>query len=83
MKVLVDMNLSPTWAPFLKGEGIEAVHWSAVGDPRALSPSMGRRRGSGSYRFEGQRKATANIAASETLSLDLTVFSTHRLAIRG
>ncbi|WP_437549555.1 DUF5615 family PIN-like protein [Sorangium sp. So ce367] len=35
MKVLVDMNLSPTWAPFLKGEGIEAVHWSAVGDPRA------------------------------------------------
>ncbi|KYF75794.1 hypothetical protein BE11_46765 [Sorangium cellulosum] len=35
MKVLVDMNLSPTWAPFLKGEGIEAVHWSTIGDARA------------------------------------------------
>ncbi|WP_437928581.1 DUF5615 family PIN-like protein [Sorangium sp. So ce291] len=35
MKVLVDMNLSPTWASFLKGEGIEAVHWSAIGNPRA------------------------------------------------
>ncbi|WP_437539747.1 hypothetical protein [Sorangium sp. So ce726] len=29
------MNLSPTWAPFLKDEGVEAVHWSAIGDPRA------------------------------------------------
>ncbi|WP_437581850.1 DUF5615 family PIN-like protein [Sorangium sp. So ce887] len=29
------MNLSPTWASFLKGEGIEAVHWAAIGDPRA------------------------------------------------
>jgi predicted nuclease of predicted toxin-antitoxin system len=34
-KVLVDVNLSPTWAERLATEGIEAVHWSAVGDPRA------------------------------------------------
>ena len=35
MKILVDMNLSPTWAPFLVAEGIEAVHWSSVGNPSA------------------------------------------------
>jgi predicted nuclease of predicted toxin-antitoxin system len=35
MKVLVDMNLSPAWVSFLTGEGIEAVHWATVGDPRA------------------------------------------------
>lgn len=35
MKILVDMNLSPVWATFLVGHGFEAVHRSAVGDPRA------------------------------------------------
>lgn len=32
MKLLVDMNLSPEWAPFLNARGFEAVHWSEVGD---------------------------------------------------
>jgi len=31
MKLLVDMNLSPAWVPFLVQEGFEAVHWSQVG----------------------------------------------------
>jgi predicted nuclease of predicted toxin-antitoxin system len=31
MKILIDMNLSPNWAGFLKGVGIEALHWSDVG----------------------------------------------------
>jgi predicted nuclease of predicted toxin-antitoxin system len=35
MKVLVDMNLPPAWVPFLNSAGIDAAHWSAVGDPRA------------------------------------------------
>jgi predicted nuclease of predicted toxin-antitoxin system len=35
MKILVDMNLSPGWAHFLTGNGIEAVHWSSVGSPDA------------------------------------------------
>jgi predicted nuclease of predicted toxin-antitoxin system len=30
MKVLIDMNLSPSWARVLKEAGIEAVHWSEV-----------------------------------------------------
>ncbi len=35
MKVLLDMNLSPHWQTTLADTGIEAVHWSHVGDPRA------------------------------------------------
>jgi len=35
MKILIDMNLSPRWADFLIGNGIEAVHWSSVGAPDA------------------------------------------------
>jgi predicted nuclease of predicted toxin-antitoxin system len=35
MKILVDMNLSPRWADFLAGNGIEAVHWSSIGSPDA------------------------------------------------
>ena len=35
MKVLLDMNLSPDWAPVLAKYRISAVHWSVVGDPRA------------------------------------------------
>ena len=35
MKFLIDMSLSPLWVPFFKLEGIEAVHWSAVGKPSA------------------------------------------------
>ena len=34
-KLLVDMNLSPEWAPTLQRRGWEAVHWSNVGDPKA------------------------------------------------
>ena len=35
MKILLDMNLSPTWVGFLEQEGFEAVHWAAVGAPTA------------------------------------------------
>jgi predicted nuclease of predicted toxin-antitoxin system len=39
MKILVDMNLSPTWVQFLVAHGIEAVHWSAIGAPhQRLTP---------------------------------------------
>ena len=31
MKVLVDMNLSPSWIAILERNGVSAVHWSAVG----------------------------------------------------
>lgn len=35
MKILVDMNLSPRWVAFLKGGGLEAIHWSSVGAANA------------------------------------------------
>ena len=35
MRVLLDKNLSPRWQSTLADAGIEAVHWSNVGDPRA------------------------------------------------
>lgn len=35
MKVLLDMNLSPDWVPFLSQAGFQAIHWSTVGDARA------------------------------------------------
>jgi len=31
MKILIDMNLSPSWARVLNEASIEAVHWSEVG----------------------------------------------------
>ena len=35
MKILIDVNLPPSWVEVLQGAGAEAVHWTAVGDPRA------------------------------------------------
>ena len=35
MKILVDMNLSPHWISALEQAGLQAVHWSSIGDPRA------------------------------------------------
>lgn len=35
VKLLIDMNLSPDWAPTLQTCGWDAIHWSAVGGPSA------------------------------------------------
>ena len=35
MRLLVDMNLSPRWADFLRAAGHEATHWSEIGDATA------------------------------------------------
>ncbi len=31
MKLLLDMNLTPRWVPYLEAAGFEAVHWSKIG----------------------------------------------------
>ena len=31
MKILVDMNLSPSWVGFFSNHGIDAVHWLQIG----------------------------------------------------
>ena len=35
LQIIIDMNLSPDWVPFLTAHGWNVEHWSAVGDPRA------------------------------------------------
>jgi predicted nuclease of predicted toxin-antitoxin system len=40
VKILLDMNLSPDWVPFLVQAGFEATHWSSVGDPRASDATI-------------------------------------------
>jgi len=31
MRLLLDMNLPPTWIDFLEREGFQSVHWSNIG----------------------------------------------------
>ncbi len=35
MKILIDMNLPPSWVQVFRQENWEAHHWSAVGSPTA------------------------------------------------
>jgi len=35
MDLLIDMNLTPRWAPFLDNAGHRAFHWSSIGQPTA------------------------------------------------
>lgn len=49
MKVLIDMNLSPAWVETLAEAGFEALHWSAIGDPRAPDRRILKWAGSNGY----------------------------------
>ena len=40
MKILLDMNLSPTWQETLTEKGHKAVHWSNVGSPDASDKTL-------------------------------------------
>ena len=40
MKLLIDMNLAPAWSDLLGQAGHDAIHWSAVGDPRASDSDL-------------------------------------------
>jgi predicted nuclease of predicted toxin-antitoxin system len=35
MKILIDVNLSPRWIEVFEQNNLDAVHWTAVGDPKA------------------------------------------------
>ncbi|MBI5375908.1 MAG: DUF5615 family PIN-like protein [Candidatus Schekmanbacteria bacterium] len=35
MKILIDVNLTPDWVNVFKQQGLDAIHWSSVGDLRA------------------------------------------------
>ena len=40
MKILIDMNLSPRWVDFFSEYGIEALHWTTVGEADALDTEI-------------------------------------------
>ena len=40
MKILIDMCLSPAWLDYFATQGIEALHWSDVGEPKASDRSI-------------------------------------------
>jgi len=40
MKILIDMNLSPSWARVLADGDIQAVHWSEVGSATTPDPDI-------------------------------------------
>ena len=40
MKLVVDMNLSPSWIERLEQHGFDAVHWSTIGAPSADDNEM-------------------------------------------
>ncbi|AMA10330.1 DUF5615 family PIN-like protein [Picosynechococcus sp. PCC 73109] len=35
MRIIIDMNLSPLWVPYLQKYGFEVSHWSTIGKPNA------------------------------------------------
>jgi predicted nuclease of predicted toxin-antitoxin system len=40
VKILIDMNLSPSWVMVFEHEDWEAVHWSSVGKATAPDPEI-------------------------------------------
>ena len=40
MKLLLDMNLAPALSDVLQSSGLEAIHWSAVGEASASDASV-------------------------------------------
>jgi predicted nuclease of predicted toxin-antitoxin system len=40
MKILIDMNLSPTWVSILEEAGYKATHWSFVGPYIKMGSSL-------------------------------------------
>lgn len=49
MKILLDMNLSPQWIPFLKRNGFEAIHWSEIGASAASDAEIMEQASAGGY----------------------------------
>ena len=40
LKIVLDMNLSPSWVTIFEQHGYSASHWFAIGDPRATDPEI-------------------------------------------
>ncbi len=40
MKIVIDMNIPPTWVSVFEAAGYEAVHWSTVGNIKAKDSTI-------------------------------------------
>ena len=40
IKIIIDMNLPPSWVAVFENEGWEAVHWSTIGKPSATDAEI-------------------------------------------
>ena len=40
VRILIDMNLSPTWVDVFTSANWSAVHWSTVGNPNATDQEI-------------------------------------------
>jgi predicted nuclease of predicted toxin-antitoxin system len=40
LKILIDVNLSPTWVDVLKRHSVESLHWTSIGDARATDAEI-------------------------------------------
>lgn len=40
MKILIDVNLSPSWVDVFKKHAVESRHWTSVGDARATDAEI-------------------------------------------
>ena len=49
MKLLLDMNLTPTWCDSFRLRGHEVIHWSLTGDPRATDRAIMEFAAAGGY----------------------------------
>jgi predicted nuclease of predicted toxin-antitoxin system len=66
MKILLDMNLPPAWVRFLQQEGIQSLHWSTIGEPKATDATiMEWARRSGHIVFTHDLDFSALLAATE------------------
>lgn len=78
MKVLVDMNLSPSWVPILECNGFPAIHWSAVGEGSALDPVvLGWARDNGYIVFTNDLDFGAILAATRATGPSVIQVRTH------
>ena len=40
MKIVIDMNIPPTWVSVFEAAGYDAVHWSSIGDIKAKDSTI-------------------------------------------
>ena len=80
LKLLIDMNLSPRWIEALADAGIEARHWSKVGEGAASDREVFQwARRHGSVLLTHDLEFSRILALTGGLSPSVVLLRTHRL----